>query len=125
MPEEKEITKAEIHAMIEVHAKSVEQMAAVANSLTTIAAQQEKICTRLYNGLGKDICKGVKEAIEENEKVRNKAITDLSKIAEDVKKDVGVLKWLYGGLFGLIALAWLIVQVVQYFVRAGIPGATG
>ncbi len=114
-----EITKAEIQAMIEVHAKSVEQLSTIANNLATISSQQEKICTRLYNGLGKDICKGVKEAIEENEKARNKVVTDISDIAKSIQRDVGALKWLYGGLFGLIALAWLIVQVVQYFIKAG------
>lgn len=111
------ITRAEIQAMLEVQAKSVEQLTVIARSLQDISAKDEKISERLYNGLGKEIIDGLSKILKDCEMARNKDLDDMRKLAIGVKNDTAFLKWIYAGLFGLVALAWLIVEVVKHVVH--------
>jgi hypothetical protein len=108
------ITRAEIQAMIDVQSKSVEQLTIIAKSLQDISAKEEKIQTRLFNGLGKEITEAICKSMKECEDVRSRSIEEMREIAKGVKSDTTFLKWLYTGLFGLVALAWLIVEVVKH-----------
>jgi len=117
---QEEITKAEINAMIEVQAKSAEQLATIANCLKEITNREEKIINRLYNGLGKEITESIVRAMKDCEAVREKEIADMKKVANCIKSDVSFLKWIYGGLFALIGLAWLILQIVTHLAQDGV-----
>lgn len=111
------ITRAEVQAMLDVQAKSAEQLAIIARSLQDILTKEDKIHARLYNGLAKDIVAGFCAVAKECGGNRSREIEEMKKLVSGTREDTKVLKFLYGGLFGLVALAWLIVQVVQHLVK--------
>jgi len=113
------ITKAEIKAMVDVQIKSTEHLAIVAKSLQDISAREDKIYSKLSNGLGKDIVEGVGKIVKDCEAHRSTDILEMKKVALEIKTDVGFLKWIYGGLFALIGLAWLIIQIVNSVISQG------
>ena len=111
------ITKAELAAMIEVQAKSVEQLTIIAKSLTDIVAKEEKIQQRLYNGLGKEIRDDVVKDIKECNKETVKIVEDNKGKLTKILGNTEFLKWIYGGLFALVAFAWLILQILEHLSK--------
>ena len=114
-----EITKAELNAMIDVQAKSAEHLAHIAKSLSDIVAREEKICNRLYNGMSKEIKDEVVKEIKDCNATTAKVITDNKTTLGKVLGNTIFLKWIYGGLFSLVALAWLILQVFDHLSKHG------
>ena len=114
-----EITKAEILAMIEVQAKSAEQLATIAGSLKDIVDREEKISNRLFNGLSSEISTKVTNKMAECQTIVVKDLTEIKKVGFKISGGVTFLKWIYGGLFGLVAFAWLILQVLEHLSNHG------
>lgn len=120
--EDQNITKAEIQAMLEVQAKSAEHLAIIARSLQEIVTREEKIQHRLYNGLGKELTEAVCNVLRECDEKRNRDVGDAKKIVEAIQKDTTFIKWLYTGLFALVAFAWLVLKIIEHLVsRGGTP----
>ena len=112
-----EITKAEIQAMIEVQAKSAEQLATIAGALKDIVDREEKISNRLFNGLSKDISANVTEKVLAGQVTIVKELDTVKKVGYKIDSGVIFLKWIYGGLFALVALAWLILQTIDHVTK--------
>ena len=94
-------------------------MVVIASSLKEIVSREEKIHHRLYNGLAKEITECIANVVKECNAEHNREVSCIKEIAKKVSVDVAFLKWIYGGLFALIGLAWLIVQAVERVVHGG------
>lgn len=114
-----EITRAEIQAMIDVQAKSAEQLAVIAGALKDIVDREEKISNRLFNGLSKDISTAITEKVLVGQQGIGKELDTIKKVGYKIDGGVIFLKWIYGGLFALVALAWLILQVIEHLTNHG------
>ena len=114
-----EITKAEIRAMIEVQAKSAEQLTTIAGALKDIVNHQEKISEKLSNGLCKSITEAVNTRAAECQGTITKELDTIKKVGYKIDGGVVFLKWIYGGLFTLVAFAWLILQIIQHITKHG------
>lgn len=108
------ITKAELQAMIEVQAKSAEQLATIAGALKDIVDREEKISNRLFNGLSKDVALAVCTEVKSLNENYDERTNTIKKIVFRIDSGVTFLKWIYGGLFGLVAFAWLILRVIEH-----------
>ena len=117
MPEE--ITKAELNAMIDVQAKSAEHLAHIAKSLSDIVTREEKIYNRLYNGLSKEIKDDVVKEVKDCNASTSKIVIENKDTLGKVLGNTVFLKWIYGGLFSLVALAWLVLQVIEHVSNHG------
>lgn len=120
--EDRNITKAEMQAMIEVQAKSAEHLAIIAKSLQDISRQEEKIQTRLYDGLSKEITESLCREIAKCEVNRLKDLDDMRKIAQKISEDTTFLKWLFTGLAALVAVSWIIFKVIERLISSGVSG---
>ena len=122
-------TKDELKMMIEVQSKATEQMVLVAQRLQEIVTTQnsllklqeqshdahEKIIDRLYNGMAIDIVKGIVSGMTDKiSQISQDRIKD-TQILESIKKDTGWQKIVFGSLTLLIAIAFLINQIVAHF----------
>ena len=122
-------TKDELKMMIEVQGKATEQMVLVAQRLQEISTTQssllrqqelshdahEKIIARLYNGMANDIVKGIVNGMTDKiSQISQDRLRD-TKILESFKKDTGWQKLIFGALMSLIAIAFLVNQIVAHF----------
>ena len=111
------ITKAELQAMIEVQTKSAEHLALIAKNLSDIANKEEKIQQRLYNGLSKEITNELVKELKECNTAVVKVVALNKETLAVILTNTVFLKWIYGGLFALVALAWLILQVLEHLAK--------
>jgi hypothetical protein len=86
-----EITKTELHAMIEVQTKSAQQMENIANSLNVIVEAQKDITKSLAG------CTFCKDNIK------------------SMAKDLMMLKWIWTSIAAVVGVGMIILEIIDKF----------
>ena len=120
------ITKEELKLLLEVQAKSTEQMVVIAQRLQSITECQERILSiqdrvvgRLYNGMGKEIVEACNTKL--NTKCQDiKSESDKrEKILRNIKSDTFWIKIIFGAIAFITAIVIAITQVT-YWIAHGL-----
>lgn len=106
--EETTITKAHLDSMLEAAKQQAAIGQTIANTLSQIAATQEKMLGKLSNGLGASIIEEATKRMEPSKKA-----------LESMQGDVRFTKWCMSGVCGVTGLVLVMETVLHFLTKKG------
>ena len=111
------LTREEIQAIIDIQVKATLQMEQVVIELKRISQMQEKIMTRLYNGMSKEICSDISNEIKESSETLIEDQKRKETMIEEIRDNIRISKWTIISTSGLLALVFTVFKIVQFISK--------
>jgi hypothetical protein len=100
--------------MLEVQSKNTEHLVTIATHLETLVVSQDKIMSRLYNGMGKDISDKVLNSVDRSFADVKGVHAEQTKTLTSIDSNITKVVWLVGSVALVVAVALAVTQFTHW-----------